>query len=574
LTRHPAGARLDADGQEDQISKRSFRCFTIDRPLLTLVTAAALMAFPATAGAVPLNVNSDLDFPADTPFNDGTCASIAPGGVCTLRAAVQEASGTAGDDTINLPGGFYDFDIAGTGDQTGSAGDLDLNGASAVTIVGAGASTTTISADGLDRVFDHPFGENGAVSISGVTITGGGMNQFGGAILDQSTGTLSLSGVAVVGNSGALGTIEFNLGTLTITNSTISGNTASSLIGIGGLNVNAPSTTSATLTNVTVSSNSGGNVGGVEAAGDATITLVNSTIVGNTSTGVPGGPGNLALSSVATEAKIRLKNTIVANGTGPTGKENCGKFGGAGMETFETQGHNLEAHGTAALNQCGLNGAVGDITSTNALLGPLASNGGQTQTHALLAGSPAIDAVLSGCPPPATDQRGVARPQGARCDIGGYEFVPPPAPRFCQGRQATIVGQASQGTVNGTSGRDVIVDLGGGTVNGGGGADLICGSSLRNVLVGGGGNDRMFGFSGNDRLKGGSGKDTEKGGGGKDTLLGDAGNDKLFGQGGRDLLKGGGGRDRLVGGGAPDRLIGGGGRDRLVGGAGRDTQRQ
>jgi hypothetical protein len=58
-----------------------------------------------------------------------------------------------------------------------------------------------------------------------------------------------------------------------------------------------------------------------------------------------------------------------------------------------------------------------------------ADNGGPTRTHALLAGSPAIETALSGCATIATDQRYVARPQGSHCDIGAFEFagfvVPP-----------------------------------------------------------------------------------------------------------------------------------------------------
>jgi hypothetical protein len=60
-----------------------------------------------------------------------------------------------------------------------------------------------------------------------------------------------------------------------------------------------------------------------------------------------------------------------------------------------------------------------DLIGVNPLLGPLGDNGGPTRTHALGAGSPAIDAAGDACP--ATDQRGVARPLGARCDIGSYE---------------------------------------------------------------------------------------------------------------------------------------------------------
>ena len=65
----------------------------------------------------------------------------------------------------------------------------------------------------------------------------------------------------------------------------------------------------------------------------------------------------------------------------------------------------------------------GDQPNTDPLLGPLADNGGPTLTHALGVGSPAIDSADAGACP-ATDQRGVARPQGAGCDVGSFEYVP------------------------------------------------------------------------------------------------------------------------------------------------------
>jgi hypothetical protein len=67
-----------------------------------------------------------------------------------------------------------------------------------------------------------------------------------------------------------------------------------------------------------------------------------------------------------------------------------------------------------------------DLLVADAMLGPLQDNGGPTETHDLVIGSPAIDAGSVDCPPPDTDQRGVARPQGADCDIGAVEYVPEP----------------------------------------------------------------------------------------------------------------------------------------------------
>jgi hypothetical protein len=117
---------------------------------------------------------------------------------------------------------------------------------------------------------------------------------------------------------------------------------------------------------------------------------------------------------------VNFKNTIVAGNAG----SNC--FNGSGG-TLNTLGSNLES-----ANDCGFI-HPSDYRNTDPLLGPLATNGGITYTRALLAGSPAIDSgTNTGCP--ATDQRGVARPQDgnlngiATCDIGAYEYVPAPFP--------------------------------------------------------------------------------------------------------------------------------------------------
>jgi hypothetical protein len=83
---------------------------------------------------------------------------------------------------------------------------------------------------------------------------------------------------------------------------------------------------------------------------------------------------------------------------------------------IESEGHNLASDGSCFLT------APGDLPSHNPLLGPLAFNGGTTQTEALLAGSPAVGAgATQGCPQ--KDQRGVARPGGS-CSVGAYQYAP------------------------------------------------------------------------------------------------------------------------------------------------------
>jgi hypothetical protein len=103
---------------------------------------------------------------------------------------------------------------------------------------------------------------------------------------------------------------------------------------------------------------------------------------------------------------LSAKNSLI-NGPNLGGsRTNC-------SGTISSNGYNI-----ANDSSCGLNGTA-DRPNTNPLLGSLQNNGGGTQTHALLIGSPAIDSG-SGCP--AVDQRGVARPFGDACDRGAYEF--------------------------------------------------------------------------------------------------------------------------------------------------------
>jgi hypothetical protein len=140
-----------------------------------------------------------------------------------------------------------------------------------------------------------------------------------------------------------------------------------------------------------------------------------------------GSAGNL----LRTGGSVTLRDSIVSGGDGPR----C-----AG--TIEDGGGNLRFPFDA--------GCPG--STENPLLKALAANGGRTKTRALDADSPAIDRVAC----TGTDQRGVARPQGPRCDVGAYEFAPPSA----KTKAATAIRRASarlHATVNPNARRTTVV---------------------------------------------------------------------------------------------------------------------
>jgi hypothetical protein len=223
-----------------------------------------------------------------------------------------------------------------------------------------------------------------------------------------------------------------NLGNLTLNRVTVSGNSAENN---GGGISNAPGAVMV-INDSTISGNEirGGSApvvgGGINNEGS--LTIRNSTISGNTSSNDGGGianGGTLNLDSVTVTANSALgaaegaegagvllegfgtftvRNTILA---GNSGAEDCRNL----FSSITDDGHNL----VQTQSGCGfVDGVNGNIVGQAAVLGPLRNNGGPTRTHALLAGSPAID---TGDTTLATDQRGVTRPQGPADDIGAVE---------------------------------------------------------------------------------------------------------------------------------------------------------
>jgi CSLREA domain-containing protein len=385
-----------------------------------ILSVLVLLIGNASWGAT-FTVNSTVDAADATP-GDGICATATS--VCSLRAAVQEANALVGADAIILPAGIYTLTIAGAGEDAAATGDLDI--IETLTISGARPATTIIDGNAADRVF-QTLTTGTVTTISGVTIrngnsgadSGGGISVSNGTSLTlnnalvtncvtglagegggiESSGTLTMNDVAITNNTSPGGGINNGVaGTMTLTNGTLSGNSDRAINNSGAL----------TLTNVSISGNTTtGDGGGLDNGGTAT--LQNVTISDNTA------PAPANIGGIRSDGTTNIRNSIISNNA----PVNCG---GAG--TLTSQGNNLSSDTT-----CILAGA-GDVTNTDPLLGPLATNFSRLQTHALLVGSPAIDTgdPLS-CP--ATDERSIPRPLDgdgnatAICDKGAFEVCSP-----------------------------------------------------------------------------------------------------------------------------------------------------
>ena len=279
-------------------------------------------------------------------------------GACTLRDAIATA----------MAGDTIDFTV--TGAILLTTGELLV--VKNLTITGPGANQLAVDGNNASRVMQLTTGIT--VAISGLTIRNGRSNgAFGGGIENRGTLTVSSStfsdNSAVNGHGGGI----FNGGTLTVSSSTFSGNSAD----FGG---------------------------GIENRG--TLTVSSSTFSDN-SAFFPNDRGGGAIN--VAHLTMTVSSTIFANS--PMG-------GNCSTTNFASLGDNISSDATCVRINVGLN----DRNDTNPLLNALANNGGPTQTFALQNTSPAINEVrINTGTCSGTDQRGVARPIGPRCDIGAVE---------------------------------------------------------------------------------------------------------------------------------------------------------
>jgi CSLREA domain-containing protein len=261
--------------------------------LVPLVLAAQLTsAAPATA---TFNVESTLDEPDFNP-GDGFCVST-PSGTCTLRAAIMEANRvTTQDVTIMLPAGIYSITVPFSGSNSDDTGDFNLLPPNAnsplITIQGAGAATTILDGNGLDRLFTVHL--NRQASLKDVTLRGGKVpGSVGGGLYIVSGGSLTLTDVTLSGNQSDIGGGIYNAGALVVMRSSVSSNSAkygagidsvgpltimsstlaynTAITGGGALNVNAVvSINSSQFYGNSASTNDGGAIR-IESPGSVTI---------------------------------------------------------------------------------------------------------------------------------------------------------------------------------------------------------------------------------------------------------------------------------------------------------------
>ena len=382
-------------------------------PVAALAAVAALLLGGAQqAAATPDHVFA-VTTTADTVDNvtgDGVCADS--GGQCSLRAAVQEADADTGTTEIDLPAGTY----------TLSLGQLLFT--ANITLVGAGARTTSVIQGGVQRVIEIGSGTS---EISGVLIQGGD--------------TLSTSGEP---NAGVGGGIWIDSpGTLTITHSTITHNVASA--SGGGIDNNGK----LTIDHSTIEQNGAGTIGGGIDDFGPLVSISDSTISSNSAATEGGG---LLSANTTTLTNDTFGDNQVTS-SGPAG--DVFVYGGAdviaintifGSSPFSSDCNAaLDSHGSnlASDASCSL-AAAGDQQGVNPQLGALANNGGPTDTYLPSAASPAIDAGLDGACP-TDDQRGTSRPQGPHCDIGAVEVAVAAPPTFALGVTVTGSGSVSNG---------------------------------------------------------------------------------------------------------------------------------
>jgi hypothetical protein len=375
-----------------------------------------------TVQIISSTLESNESVTLETPDHFGTGGGIANSG------------GTVELTSSSVRSNVADNDCGGIQNENGST--LTMGGElSALSQNEAGAA-----GGGLCNLASSVYMTDTTVTLNTAETYGGGIQGFedsifltrcmvsgnkaydgnGGGIFDA-VGTLHVVDSMVFSNyadeSG--GGLYALLNTTQITGTTFSGNAAADLP-TGGTHDNHGGAmylySGAThAVNSTISGNRADESGGGVFGNGATLSLSFTTIANNVADDDSDGQGDGGGIFEGVE-NPRIVNTVLSGNVDKGGEAN--NCGGPGVKTYG--GNIIHGRGCTIAENHGTN------WSSDPLLGPLADNGGPTDTHALSAGSPAIDRVTNDCRTYQAlvlveDQRGVVRPIGAACDIGAYE---------------------------------------------------------------------------------------------------------------------------------------------------------
>ena len=354
-----------------------------DATLTAALAGGGVVTFNCGAAPVTITVQTSKSIAASTSIDGGNLITLSGGGtqhIFDVGAAVY-----LGLLNLHITNGNNGFN-SGQAITTVGTSTLHLTNVN-VSANGAVGGTVAVSALGTTVIENSTFSANnegaiglgagGNLSVTNSTFSDNHNTGADGAAITVTSGTLTVNGCTFLNNSVTTGSFGggaiYTQGPTTIVNSTFTGNSHASHE--GGAIFSQGANGSVTLRNVTISGNTAAAAGGI------------------------------------TSSNLTATNTIFANNT----PANCGDT------SFTSASYNLSSDAS-----CNFSG-TGNLVNVNPLLGALASNGGPTQTMALTAGSPAIDAGspnASGADACATvDQRNAGRPKGPRCDIGAFEVA-------------------------------------------------------------------------------------------------------------------------------------------------------
>lgn len=427
-----------------------------------LLFIAAVMV-SAAIGFVTTDAAQAKTVFVDSAAGSDTNGCLTAGDACeTINGAAGAISKSADGDTIQIAAGAYTHG-AGVGVET-----FPISPIFGLTFQGPTTGTATLDAASAAGIRIFNLGGTIDVTINNLTIQNGNAPSDGGAgIMAQEIVNLTINDTIIKNNqsltagTGVGAGIHFTaVGTLAMNRVTVQSNTTSAADGAGLYIDHTSAIVNIDQSTFSGNTTAGGNGAAIYQANGA-LSLKRSTLTANNaSTGTGGGLYYRASGASNIENSTFSKNiantapevyhgddtgtmtmtysTMLANSTASAilnaaapanpivSDANILMNTGSGLNCSATNELSSSGYNIADDTSCGLAG-TGDVqtaTAVSTLATTLASNGGPTQTHALIEGSQAIDNSDPGCPAPSGDQRGITRPQRNSCDSGAFELEP------------------------------------------------------------------------------------------------------------------------------------------------------